>query len=139
MKHPFSKSVFIFAITSLIVSCGSTGGLILTPVENIDIETEVEEVDDDGIETTQIVKAILRKDVDASRVVLRDVKSYCGILLDDNNRKPICRLRFNRSQKYLGLMDKEKNEERIAIEKMDDIYDYADKLREIVAYYDSDE
>jgi len=36
MKHPFSKSVFIFAITSLIVSCGSTGGLILTPVENID-------------------------------------------------------------------------------------------------------
>lgn len=119
-----------------------------TTVEDANIGNEIDlaEVDDDGIETTQeeldgyyIVKAILRKDVDASRVVLRDVKSYCGILLDDNNRKPICRLRFNRSQKYLGLMDKEKNEERIAIEKMDDIYDYADKLREIVAYYDSDE
>jgi len=36
MKRTFSKSVFFFAMTTLMLSCGSTGGLILTPVENID-------------------------------------------------------------------------------------------------------
>ena len=67
---------------------------------------------DDGIVTTEeewegfhIVRAILAKHVDPRRVVMRDTKSYCGILLDDNNRKPICRLRFNYSQKYIGLFD----------------------------------
>lgn len=36
MKRTFSKSVFFIAATTLMMSCGSTGGLILTPVENID-------------------------------------------------------------------------------------------------------
>src|SRR5690606_17940041 len=59
-----------------------------------------------GIVTTQeemegfyIIRAILSEIVEPSRVIMRDTKSYCGILLDDNNRKPICRLRFNFSQK----------------------------------------
>ncbi len=109
------------------------------------IVDEVIEVDDDGIETTQeewdsyyIIRAILRKDVDAKRIVLRDVRSYCGILLDDNNRKPICRLHFNRSQKYIGIFDADKNEERIAIESIDEIYDYADKLKAVVEAYDAE-
>ncbi|MEM9951716.1 MAG: type I restriction endonuclease [Chloroflexota bacterium] len=107
---------------------------------------ETVEVEDDGIQTTQeewdayyVVKAILRKDVDASRVTLRDVRSYCGVLLDDNNRKPICRLHFNRSQKYLGLFDDDKNEDRVAIDGVDDIYDYADRLKAIVKVYDAEE
>lgn len=41
---------------------------------------------------------------------MRDSKSYCAILLDNNNRKPVCRLWFNRSQYYLGLFDEQKNE-----------------------------
>ena len=36
MKRTISKSVFFFAIATLMLSCGSAGGLILTPVENID-------------------------------------------------------------------------------------------------------
>jgi hypothetical protein len=50
-------------------------------------------------------------------------------LLDDNNRKPLCRLRFNSKQKYISLIDAEKNEEKIAIDTVDDIYKYAEKLR----------
>ena len=42
-----------------------------------------------------IVKSILREFVDSKRIFMRDTKSYCGILLDDNNRKPVCRLHFN--------------------------------------------
>jgi hypothetical protein len=38
-------------------------------------------------------------------------------------------LRFNYSQKYIGIMDGEKNEDRIPIQKLDDIYQYADRLK----------
>lgn len=99
--------------------------------------------EDDGIVTTQeeiegyhVVRAILAKHVKPKRVVMRDTKSYCGILLDDNNRKPICRLHFNRSKKFLGLFDSQKNEERIQIESPLDIYEYADRLVECVQGYD---
>jgi len=68
--------------------------------------------------------------------VIRDTKSYCGILLDDNNRKPICRLLFNSKQKYLGLLDSDKNVERIPIVLPRDIYQYADKLLAKVSQYE---
>jgi len=98
--------------------------------------------EDDGIETTieeiegyHIVKAVVREVVDPKRVVHRDTKSYMGILLDDNNRKPICRLHFNRAQKYLGLFDAEKRETREAIDSLNDIYRFADKLKETAGRY----
>lgn len=83
-----------------------------------------------------LVKTILRETIDAKRVTMRDVKSYCNVLLDNNNRKPICRLYFNSSQKYIGLFDEQKNERTIPINEIDDIYKYADKLKSIVKYYD---
>ncbi len=99
----------------------------------------------DGIVTTQdeidgflVVKAILYQVVDVNRITLRDVKSYCGILLDDNNRQPICRLHFNTSQKYLGVFDEGKKEERIPIDSVADIYQYAERLKATVAYYERD-
>lgn len=60
-----------------------------------------------------------------------------GVLLDDNNRKPICRLRFNRSQKYLGVIDKEKNEERIPIDNVIEIYKYSNRIIATIKGYDS--
>lgn len=84
---------------------------------------------EDELEGFHIVKAIARSVVDAKRVVMRDTQSYCGILLDDNNRKPLCRLHFNRSQKYIGIFDQEKNETRHPIESVDDIYGFADQLK----------
>ncbi len=61
----------------------------------------------DELQAYYAVKSMLYGVVDAKRVVLRDVQSYCSVLLDDNNRKPICRLYFNGTQKYLGLFDNE--------------------------------
>ena len=75
-----------------------------------------------------IVRAILREIVPAKRIAIRDVQSYCGILLDDNNRKPICRLYFNSAQKYISFFDTEK-EERIPIDEVDDLYKYAERLK----------
>lgn len=94
------------------------------------VNTTIEEM-----EGFHIVKAIVRSAVDVKRIALRDTQSYCGVLLDDNNRKPICRLHFNRGQKYLGTFDQEKNETRNPIESVDDIYSFADQLRTTVGYY----
>lgn len=103
-----------------------------TPEEDNGIITTVEE-----IEGYYIVRGILRGIVDSKRVTIRDTKSYCGILLDDNNRKPICRLRFNSKQKYLGIFDENKSEEKVPINDLAEIYDYAEKFKKVIKYYDS--
>ena len=109
-----------------------------------EIENNVAEPleDSDGIITTEeeiegfnIVKAIVRKVVDVSRITSRDTKSYFGVLLDDNNRRPICRLHFNRSQKYIGIFDAEKKETRHPIESLDDIFSFSEQLRLTVTSY----
>ncbi|MCP5274453.1 MAG: type I restriction enzyme HsdR N-terminal domain-containing protein [Burkholderiales bacterium] len=99
--------------------------------EKNEIETTQEEID--GF---NIVKAILREDVDVSRIAMRDNKSYCAVLLDDNNRKPVCRLHFNFSQKYLGVFTN-KNEERLPITKVDDIFKHAGRLKTTIKEYES--
>ncbi|GAA3703509.1 type I restriction enzyme HsdR N-terminal domain-containing protein [Arthrobacter ginkgonis] len=99
---------------------------------------------DDSVETTleelegfQIVRAIVCSEVKPQRIVHRDAKSYFAILLDDNNRKPIARLHFNRSQKYLGVFDADKAETRHPIDSLDEIYNFADELRLSVKNYDA--
>ncbi len=89
------------------------------------------------LEGFYIVKSILRDMVEPNRIALRrDIRGYCGILLDNKNTKPICRLWFNGSEKWLGLLDEKKKEEKVAITELDDIYQYADRLRDAVAHYD---
>ncbi|WP_430591482.1 type I restriction endonuclease [Humidisolicoccus flavus] len=97
----------------------------------------------DGIETTleeieafQIVRAIICSEVAPSRIVQRDTKSYFGVLLDDNNRKPLARLHFNTAQHYIGLFDENKVETRHAITRNDEIYAFADQLRAAVHFYE---
>ena len=86
-------------------------------------------------EAFSIVKAIARQVVDAKRVVMRDAKSYCAILLDDNNRKPIARLHFNsQSKRYLGLFS-QKAEERIEIQSVDDIFLHSERIAATVREY----
>ena len=105
-------------------------------------ETDLEPNGRDGIETTEeelegfnIVRAIVAKCVPLTRVAHRDTKSYMGILLDDNNRKPICRLWFNSKQKYLGVIEDNKSETRIPIDSVVDIYQHAEKICKTVESY----
>ena len=68
---------------------------------------------------------------------MRDSRSYCGVLLDDNNRKPICRLRFNsETTKYLCVFDDDKQEIRHRIETVDDIYQHADSILHVIDVYE---
>lgn len=90
------------------------------------VETTLEEV-----EGYMIVKAILREVVAPERVVMRDSQSYLAILLDDNNRKALCRLYLNSAtKKYLSVFDEAKNEVKHPIESLNDIYKHVDALKD---------
>jgi hypothetical protein len=96
-----------------------------------EIETTLEE-----LEAYQIVKAIACSEVKPQRVMHRDSKSYFAVLLDDNNRKPVARLHFNgKKQKYLGIFDADKVETRHPIDSLDEIYLFADTIRDTVKSY----
>ncbi len=110
----------------------------------VEIDENKDSIDNDGekdsgIITTEnelegffIIKSILAEIVELHRVVARDTKSYFGVLLDDNNRKWICRLHFNNKQKYLGLHIEDKKEKKIMIEKVEDLYQHKETIQKIL-------
>lgn len=110
----------------------------ITPVDdNSNSETPKFITTEEEIEASQIIKAILRETLPASRIAFRDTQSYFGILLDDNNRKPICRLHFNSANKYLEVFHNGKdNGEKKLLESIDDIYSYKKELLETLKQYE---
>jgi len=58
------------------------------------------------------------------------------ILLDDNNRKPLVRLHFNRARKQIGVFDENRKEERIPIDSLNDIYKHGHKMKRVLAFYE---
>ncbi len=108
------------------------------------ISQEPGEEDTEGIITTEeeyegyyIVKAILTETIDPSKVAMRDAKSYCAILYDNNNRKPICRFYFNTKQKYIGVFDNEaRSENKIPINNLNELFKMADHFKKVVAMYE---
>ncbi len=90
---------------------------------------------EEEMEAFRIIRAIVREIVDVKRIVLRDAQSYCSIIFDDSNRKPICRIYFDGSRKQIGFLDESRNEEKIQILALDDLYLYADKFKQAVQRY----
>ena len=90
---------------------------------------------DEELEGFRIVIAILRRKLSVNRIVHRDTQSYFGILLDNNNRKPLCRLHLNAGTKYIGIIDEDKNETREVIQSVDDIYQFEEDLLKTVEFY----
>lgn len=100
-----------------------------------EVRSEVEiETTEEEIEGMLIIRGIVRNKISGDRVGIRDAKSYCAVLIDDNNRRPLARLHFNRSQKYIGLFDGG-SEERVPIDGLGDIYKYEDRLRATAEKY----
>lgn len=102
-------------------------------------EEEVEEskivTTEEELEGFQIVKAILRKNIPLDRISARDTQSYFGVLLDNNNRKPICRLHFNGSKNYIGLFDENKSETKYPLESLEEIYNFEEQIRATAQIY----
>ncbi|MDB5258779.1 MAG: restriction endonuclease [Chitinophagaceae bacterium] len=89
------------------------------------------------LEAYLIVKTILRQKINASRVTYRDAQTYFSIFLDDNNRKPICRLYLNSGKKYLSTFDEAKKEVKHDLVDLDDIFKYSELLVKAVEHYDN--
>lgn len=83
---------------------------------------------DAEIEAFYIIRGILAGIIPTKDIVHRDTESYFGILYQDNNRKPICRLNLDTKAMQLLIPDENKKFERIYISSLDDIYLYKDKL-----------
>ncbi len=92
---------------------------------------------EEELEGFMIVKTILRQKISSSRITHRDAQSYFAILLDDNNRKTICRLYLNGSKKFFVTLDDQKKEVKNEIIILDDIFKHEEKLLKIVENYDN--
>lgn len=108
--------------------------------KEIDSKVVIQKEPEHKIETTEeeleafmILKSILRQKVDIKRITYRDAQSYFSVLLDDNNRKPICRLYFNGIKKYLATINDEKKEVKNEMKSLDDIFTYTDLLFSVIA------
>lgn len=96
---------------------------------------EIQKDDEPKVETTIselegyiIVKRILKNTIDSERVFYRDNLSYFNILIDDSNRKWVCRLHFNQTIKFITIPGPDKKVVRHDISKIDDIYNYSDEI-----------
>lgn len=115
--------------------------------EAIEVEIaddETEEETESRIVTTEeelegffTVKSIIREVVAPDRIQHRDTIRYMSVVLD--SRKIICRLHFNTARKYLGLFTEDGKHERVEIDGIDDIYNYADRLKATVQRYETPE
>lgn len=99
------------------------------PVDKMIVTTAEE------MEAYYIIKGLLYGTVDVKRVMMRDAQSYCAILLDDNNRKPLCRLYFNAAKKSVMFFDANRVEDRVYIERLDELYKMADRFKGMIAMY----
>lgn len=105
---------------------------------------------DDGIVTTNeeyegyyIIKSIAAKVVEPERVYIRDFKSYCTVILDDNNHYPLARMFFdNVKNMKIALFDKferDENGRRIIdtynIDNVNEIYNYEENIIKTVNVY----
>ena len=96
-----------------------------------EVETTPEEQ-----EAFLIIRAIGAAETQVQRIVMRDVQSYCGVLFDDNNRKPICRLYFNSKKLAVGIFDGEgRSETRYSLDQVTDIYQHTDAIRRTIRRY----
>jgi hypothetical protein len=100
----------------------------ITPETNV--VTTAEEM-----EAFYIVRAIVCSKVQPARIVVRDNQSYCGILLDDNNRKPICRLHFNGKKRQVSFFDTGK-EERVNLEENNQLYEFTSRFMKTISLYE---
>ncbi len=93
------------------------------------------EILSDGVITTQeeldaynIVRSILRKEVDVARITYTDYKTYFVVGIDGKSWQWICRL-YLKKYKYISFQTETgKGEDKIEIKSLDEIFNYSDRL-----------
>ncbi|MDA9303622.1 hypothetical protein N9Q03_00620 [Flavobacteriaceae bacterium] len=107
--------------------------------ESLKNRINTEEATKEELESFEIIKAILRKDIGVEKIHHRDTQSYFGVLYDNNNRKPICRLFLDGRIKRIELFDQNKTSRKIEINTIDDIYNFSEDLLSVANYYKNED
>ena len=142
IKESF-KSLIVASVNALIrdkVTERLTSALQASNPSDAEEGASLATLETDGVMTTQdeidgfnIIRAIGSRAVDPSRIVMRDAKSYCAVLLDDNNRKTIARLHFNSpTARYFGTFAG-KDETRHSVAGPVDLYKFEKQISERIA------
>ena len=142
IKEQFSKLITVALATyvrDLVNDRLSSALNAAGPAEDL-VEIQGAPVEEGQIVTTQeeisgfhIVQAIASRVIDPKRVVMRDQQSYCGILLDNNNRKTIARNGV--TKKYFGTFNG-KEEVRHLVSDLTQIYQLQDLIAARIAELD---
>lgn len=112
-------------------------------LKNLDKDSEIETTKEE-FEGYYIIKSIVSEVVNPERVTIKDTKSYCNVLLDDNSHYPIARMYFNKFDNLrLQLFDSfEKSKrgsrkgEMVPIKNLKEIYNYKENLVKTAKIYD---
>ena len=83
---------------------------------------------EEELQAFNIIRAILTEEIPLDKIFYRDTESYFGILFDNNNRKPICRLNLDTKKKQLLIPDESKSFSRVYIDNIVEIYKYKQDL-----------
>lgn len=112
--------------------------------ENIEVELIKKDSDNENkistseeeLEGYAIIKSMLRQKIDINRIAYKDSQTYFAIILDNNIRKTICRLYFNRNKKYICTFNEQKEEVKSELNSLDDIYNFSENLINTIARFD---
>lgn len=87
------------------------------------------------LEAYYIIKSILGEKISLDRITYKDTESYFNILIDNNIRKWVCRLRLDGRKHSVAIPDENKVEQKIQIAKNDDLFSYRKQLLEVAERY----
>ncbi|WPK11069.1 type I restriction endonuclease [Lysinibacillus louembei] len=114
------------------------------PTEEVQPAPVNEKIEGEGIVTTpeelesySIIKVLLKDVIAPDRIFYRDNRSYFNIVVDDNIRKWIIRVFFDKNRNYIMLNDAATDKERTIIEfnQPMDLINYGEKIIPLVAAY----
>lgn len=113
----------------------------IVDAQPVEVAEDAQQDLDEQIETTaeelaayRIVQAIGSEIANPDSITIRDNKSYCAVLWDDNNRNPICRFHFLKTKLSVSVFSPE-GEVRHEIEKPVDIYQLRSQIQAAVQQY----
>ena len=95
-------------------------------------DKETTQIEIDGY---NIVRSFAAELVSVDRVIMRDAKTYCAILFDDNNRRPIIRFYFNNPNRlYVRLFDRQEPE-NVNIDDVRELFKLKNRILATIAKY----
>lgn len=114
-------------------------------VETNNTEIEIEVKDEiktkvittiEELEAFAIVKSLIRDNIDIERISYKDTTRYFAVILDNSIYKTFCRLYLNTKNKYIGIIDENKKENKLQINNLNDIYNHKETIKTAITFFD---